>query len=89
MHTRPELSEFQKLLRQGLLLTVSELKNNFPFLEALSTVMCTQYCKKQMSLEAHYNKNIKLTIDKPGTMPHLNHGRATLISKEDMDNGLI
>ena len=68
MHTRHELSEFQKLWRQGLLLTVSELKNSFPFLEALSTVTCTQYCKKQMSLEAQYNKDVKLTLDKPETI---------------------
>ena len=33
-----------------------------------------------MSLEAQYNKNIKLTIDHQNA-PHLNHGRVTLIPK--------
>lgn len=55
--------------RQVLLLTVSELKSNFPLLEASSTVTCTilqtTTTKKQVSLQAQlYNKNIKLTIDK-------------------------
>ena len=39
--------------------------------------------QKQMSFEAQYNKNIKLTIDKQEKIPHLNYERATLIPKED------
>ena len=39
--------------------------------------------QKQMSFEAQYNKNIKLTIDKQEKIPHLNYERATLIPKEE------
>ena len=39
--------------------------------------------QKQMSFEAQYNKNIKLTIDKPEKIPHQTHDTATLIPKEE------
>ena len=43
-----EQNEFQRPRRQVLLLnTVTELKNNFPCLKALSTVTCTQYYRNR------------------------------------------
>ena len=45
----PGLTNKAKRPRRQILLlnTVSELKNNFPCLKALSTVTCTQYCKNR------------------------------------------
>ena len=50
---------------QAILRTVSELKNNFPFLEAFSKGTCTILQKTDVTGGTIYKKNINLTIDKP------------------------
>ena len=64
---RPNLHRFDKFVICGAKSFSLQLVNSkitFHFSKRL-VQSHVQYCKKQMSWQAQYNKNIKLTIDKP------------------------